>query len=190
MHGETSFQDDNAETSESHTANFSTASDLPDPLSIATPLGVDHTVLWDKVFSACCSDIAESPSTTGSPGSHASFVSQPDSDVDAQPVEEYALPYNPATFGLKIDVLLHERSTVERVINGWPVYLSIVAFCTKLMLKILAPNSLTPLQRGDINTFDFLVKSKVSVDTYHAMQDTCVLKQHHSSLPLLKSLRT
>ncbi|KAF8594005.1 hypothetical protein BDV93DRAFT_516129 [Ceratobasidium sp. AG-I] len=117
-HGESSTQPDNTAASLSLNTGTLTVDELPDPLSIETPLGVDHTLLWNKVLLARRSCATGASSTDESLSSHASFVSQPDSDVDAQPIEESALPYNPATYGLKIDTLLHERSTVERVING------------------------------------------------------------------------
>jgi hypothetical protein len=53
-----------------------------------------------------------------------------------------------------------------------------------------APKNLTTAQRGDIDTFDFLVRSQVSVDTYHSMQERFILKKNHTSLPSLKQLRT
>lgn len=54
----------------------------------------------------------------------------------------------------------------------------------------LAPKLLSTAQLGDIDTFDFLVKSKVSVGTYHGMQEKFVLKRNQASLPSLKQIRT
>ncbi|KAF8594193.1 hypothetical protein BDV93DRAFT_515976 [Ceratobasidium sp. AG-I] len=128
-HGEPSTQGSSAEASTSLSAGLSTVNDSPDLVSIEEPLGADHTSLWNEVLLARRSCATGSSSTDESPSSHASFISQPDSDIDAQPVENSALPYNPATYGLKIDALLHERSTVARVINGQSTCLYIVIFC-------------------------------------------------------------
>ncbi|KAG9121234.1 hypothetical protein FRC07_002902, partial [Ceratobasidium sp. 392] len=47
------------------------------------------------------------------------------------------------------------------------------------------------LVRGVVNeTFDFIIKHKVSVATYSTMQDRFVLKRSHSSLSSLQHLRT
>lgn len=111
-------QENDTEASLSFNPDSSSSNNLPDPLSLAAPLGVDHTSLWNNVLRARRSGVASSSSSEGSPSSHSSFISQLDSEADAQPVEEGAVPYNPATYGLKIDALLHARSAIEQVING------------------------------------------------------------------------
>ena len=90
---------------------------LPESPTTAIPLGCDHNTLWRDVLAARRPVVPDAVSTTSSLSSHASFVSQPDSDADAEPVEA-GVSYNPATYGLKLETLLRERSAVERVING------------------------------------------------------------------------
>jgi hypothetical protein len=54
----------------------------------------------------------------------------------------------------------------------------------------IAPKNLTSLQLDDIEVFDFIVRDKITVRTYHRMQSRFCLSRSHSDLPSLKNLQS
>ena len=86
------------------------------------PPVIDHSELWERVLA---SRIHYEPSLsgTGDGSTHTEsflgdFLSEPDSDVDAQPEYIPDLQYNPATYGINPELLLREERIVNAVKNG------------------------------------------------------------------------
>ncbi|KAG9085917.1 hypothetical protein FRC07_013259 [Ceratobasidium sp. 392] len=112
----------------------------------------DHTGLWERVFAtrATVSD-DEDISNRSEELFSDDFKSQSDSDDEAQPEDIPQAQLNPLTQGIPPGNLLRQDMLVRGVVD--------------------APNLLSSSQIDDIGTFDFIVKHKLSVSTYHDMQD-------------------
>ncbi|KAB5588019.1 Transposase family Tnp2 protein [Ceratobasidium theobromae] len=161
-----------------HTPQSFPLFDQCDPISADTndliPPPIDHNNLWKNVLLKRSVQPQEhgARSEGGSFGSLSSFQSEEDLDADAKP--DYGLgndSYNPATHGITHSMIFQQALTIKIVRN--------------------APSSLTGSQFDDINIFDFIIRNKLSVQTYFDMQERfCPNNSRHTSLPSLKSLRT
>jgi hypothetical protein len=91
-----------------------------EPPDVPQPAVFDiEPCLWDQILERRhIPGLLASDGEEKSSSSESSFESETDSDADAQPVDNGGLAYNPATYGLRPETLLRERSAVEQVVNG------------------------------------------------------------------------
>jgi hypothetical protein len=85
--------------------------------------------IWDQVLERHPIPGLPSHDEDENSSSDSSFESETDSDADAQPVDDGGLAFNPATYGLRPETLLRERSAVEQVINGETLALMLIFIC-------------------------------------------------------------
>lgn len=88
------------------------------------PLPIDHTNLWRIVYvfrpvQIDSSRGSESGSRSDSFGSLDGFISQTDSDADAEPIEDNGnVNYNPAVYGISHEILARQGAAVRAVREG------------------------------------------------------------------------
>jgi hypothetical protein len=99
-----------------HLANID--GELPLDIPNVHPPGLDQTDIWDRVLLARLHQGSQSASSELSLSLIDSFVSESDSDADAQPEETPCLGFNCATYGISPDMRLREKQIVDGVTQG------------------------------------------------------------------------
>ncbi|CAE6436081.1 unnamed protein product [Rhizoctonia solani] len=131
----------------------------------------DPASLWARVMATRIQiQLQEEESDRSELSAATGFVSRSDSDASAEPDDPPRGRFNTATYGISPSELLREGRIVRAVVN--------------------AAKNLSQSQLDDIEVFDFIVRDKISIRTYHHMQSRFCLTRSHASLPSLKNLRS